>query len=143
MSGATNKDFSEGEVRSIIMGDSARVWSFIGILPEYIECLCNLVVGCYYTFTYIGRYGFLVLLDVVLLLIIGYIRGSMESTLDKEKRVKHDQRMAHINESFHNIKGIKIQGWEDKFLQKIEAIHQEELALEDRALYRDMFYDFV
>jgi len=29
MSSATNKDFSEGEVSSIIMGDSNKIWDFI------------------------------------------------------------------------------------------------------------------
>ena len=51
--------------------------------------------------------------------------------------------MAHINESFHNIKGVKLQGWENKFLDKIEAIYQEELELEDKALYRDKFYELL
>ena len=29
MTGATNKDFSEGEISSIIMGDSNKIWDFI------------------------------------------------------------------------------------------------------------------
>lgn len=29
MSSATNKDFSEGEISSIIMGDSNKIWDFI------------------------------------------------------------------------------------------------------------------
>ena len=62
MSAATNKDFSEGEVRSIIMSESDRIWSFIWCLPDYIECPMNLIVASYFTFTYIGWYGFIVVL---------------------------------------------------------------------------------
>lgn len=29
MTSATNKDFSEGEVSSVIMGDSNKIWDFI------------------------------------------------------------------------------------------------------------------
>ena len=123
MSGATNKDFSEGEVSSIIMGETNRVWTFIWTLPDYIECPFNLIVASYFTFTYIGWYGFIVVLFTIAQFIIGYVRGSNESEVDKQKREKHDKRMAHINESFHNIKGVKLYGWENKFLEKIEALY--------------------
>jgi ABC-type bacteriocin/lantibiotic exporter with double-glycine peptidase domain len=55
--------------------------------------------------------------------LIGYIRGSKESDVQKEKREKHDKRMSYINESFHNIKGVKLYGWESKFLDKIEKVY--------------------
>ena len=143
MSEATNKDFSASEVRSIIMGESNVIWTFIYTLPDYIECPCNLIVASYYTFTYIGWYGFIIFLFTIAQIILGYIRGSTESEVHKEKRVKHDKRMAHINESFHNIKGVKLQGWENKFLEKIEAIYQEELDLDEKTLYRDKFYELI
>ena len=44
-------------------------------------------------------------------------------------REKKDKRMLHINESFQNIKGIKLYGWEQKFIDKIESIYKEETAL--------------
>ena len=62
MSEATNKDFSASEVRSIIMGESNVIWTFIYTLPDYIECPCNLIVASYYTFTYIGWYGLIIFL---------------------------------------------------------------------------------
>ena len=142
MSVATNKDFSAGEFRSIIMSESVRVWLFINTyLPQYIKCPANLIVASYFTFTYIGWYGFLVVLHMFAQTMIGYIRGSTESDMHKQKRVKSDKRMSHINESFHNIKGVKLQGWENKFIDKIEAIYQEELELEDKTLYRDKCYE--
>ena len=141
MSGATNKDFSEGEVKSIIMGETDRVWTFIWTMPDYIECPFEIIVASYFCFTYVGWYGFIVVLFTMAQFIIGYVQGSAESEVHKEKREKHDRRMGHINESFHNIKGVKLYGWETKFLEKIEAIYQEELALEDKTLYRDKFYE--
>ena len=143
MSNATNKDFSEGDVSSIIMGETGRVWTFIWEMPSYIECPFNLIVACYFTFHYIGWYGFIVVFFTIGQFVMGYFRGSNESEIEKEKREKHDKRMSHINESFHNIKGVKLYGWESKFLEKIEALHQEEVALEDRTLYRRAVYELI
>ena len=143
MSNATNKDFSEGEVGSIIMGETGRVWTFIWTMPDYIECPFNMLAACYFTFHYIGWYGFIVVFFTIGQFVMGYFRGSNESEIEKEKREKHDKRMSHINESFHNIKGVKLYGWESKFLEKIEALHQEEVALEDRTLYRRAVYELI
>ena len=143
MSNATNKDFTEGEVSSIIMGETGRVWTFIWSMSDYIECPFEIIVASYYTFQYIGWYGFIVVIFTFIQFAMGYIRGSTEKEVNKEKREKHDKRMAHINESFQNIKGVKLYGWENKFLDKIEDLYQQEMALEDKCLYRNKFYDII
>lgn len=143
MSNSTNKDFSEGEVSSIIMGETGRVWTFIWTMPDYIECPFNLIVASYFTFQAIGWYGFIVVVFTMTQFLIGYIRGSKESDVQKEKREKHDKRMSYINESFHNIKGVKLYGWESKFLDKIEKVYQEEVALEDKMQLRNAVYDII
>ena len=51
--------------------------------------------------------------------------------------------MLYINESFNNIKGIKLYGWENKFLNTIESTYKEELAIEDRVLLRNKFHDCI
>ena len=50
MSSATNKDFSEVEISSIIMNDSNKIWDFIWQLPEYLECPFILFSAYYFTF---------------------------------------------------------------------------------------------
>ena len=40
--------------------------------------------------------------------------------------------MLHINESFQNIKGVKLYGWENKFLDKIENIYKEEINMKNK-----------
>ena len=51
--------------------------------------------------------------------------------------------MENINESFQNIKGVKLYGWEGKFLEKIENIYKEEVVIADKSLLRNKVYDFV
>lgn len=51
--------------------------------------------------------------------------------------------MLYINESFSNIKGVKLYGWENKFLKTIEKTYKEELAIEDRQLLRNKLHDIL
>lgn len=50
--------------------------------------------------------------------------------------------MRYINESFHNIKGVKLYGWENKLLDRIEKVYKEEVAFEDQSLIRNKIFDF-
>ena len=93
------------------------------MIPSFILTPLGLIIGIFITFHYIGWYAFIVVIFTIGQLLMGYFRGSNESEIDKQKREKHDRRMSHINESFHNIKGVKLYGWEMKFLEKIESIH--------------------
>ena len=76
MSSATNKDFSEGEISSIIMGDSNKIWDFIWQMPEYLECPFILISACYFTFQSISWYGFIVVILTLLQFTISYYRES-------------------------------------------------------------------
>ena len=100
MSSATNKDFSEGEINSIIMGDSNKIWDFIWQLPEYLECPFVLISACYFTFHAIGYYGFIVVLLTLGQFSLSYYRENQEKDMYKEIQEKTDKRMLHINESF-------------------------------------------
>ena len=51
--------------------------------------------------------------------------------------------MLHINESFQNIKGVKLYGWENKFIDKIENIYKEEIGLKNSLEVRNKVYDFI
>ncbi len=42
MTASTNKDFSSGEINSVIMSESNRIWDFIWQGPAYIECVMHL-----------------------------------------------------------------------------------------------------
>lgn len=37
MSAATNKDYSEGEINSIMFGDTNTVWNLVFNIPDFIE----------------------------------------------------------------------------------------------------------
>ena len=95
------------------------------------------------TFQYIGWYGAIVVITTFLKFGTSWLRNYTEKDLREQARTKTEKRMQHINESFQNIKGVKLYGWENKFINKIEGIYQEEASLRDTELFRAKIYDFI
>ena len=50
MSEATNKDFSSGEVNSIIMHETGIVWQFVWDMATFIEVPLEIILGLYYIY---------------------------------------------------------------------------------------------
>ena len=123
MSAATNKDYSEGEINSIMFGDTNEIWACVWRIPDFVEDPLVLVSALYFTFSYMGWYAFIILGMVFLQIGMGYLREKAGNKIDKEQKEKNKDRMRYINESFHNIKGIKLYGWENKLLGRIEDVY--------------------
>lgn len=62
MTGATNKDFSSGEVSQIIMDESNKIWDFIWSGPDFLECPLHLITSGYFVFREVGWYGLICVL---------------------------------------------------------------------------------
>ena len=72
------------------------------------------------TFQYIGWYGAIVVITTFLKFGTSWLRNYTEKDLREQARTKTEKRMQHINESFQNIKGVKLYGWENKFINKLQ-----------------------
>ncbi len=94
-------------------------------------------------FQQIGYCGLTMLIFASLNMLNQYSRGKTEKEISEKQSSKREQRSLYINESFNNIKTVKLFGWEPNFIKKIDQVYQEELALEDKMLYRAKFYDIV
>ena len=81
MSSATNKDFSESEISSIIMNDTNKINEFMDELPDLIEVPFLLLISCYYTFLSIGWYGAIVFIIALAQFILSYIKESTDQDI--------------------------------------------------------------
>ena len=143
LTSATNKDFSSGEINHIVMNESNRIWTFIWDGPGYFEVAFHLTTASVIVFQQIGWCGFIVLFFSGFRMLTKYIRGKTEKEIDKQQTSKKEKRSLYINESFNNIKTVKLFGWEPDFLAKVDAVFQEELEIEDRQQLRGKVYDFL
>ena len=86
MSASVNKDFSEGEICSLMYGDSNQIGDIPVHLPNMIDSLIIFITSIYFTFTYLGWYGFIVLSLTFLQIMNGYLRANHSKDLNKKKR---------------------------------------------------------
>jgi len=136
MTRSTNKDFSRGEINSIIMNESDVIWTFIWQGPSSFECAFQLVASSVIVYKQIGNYGLLVLLFMALQTLSKKARGRVLSQASKKRRESSQKRDLYINESFNNIKTLKLFGWESNYLQAVDKVQQEELAFTNQQLLR-------
>ena len=55
-------------------------------------------------------------------MLVNFIRGKTEKEINEAARGKREKRSLYINESFNNIKTVKLFGWEPDFLNKVDTV---------------------
>ena len=100
MSASVNKDFTEGEICSLMFGDT----NAIGGIPHYMSLMIDSSIvftsSVYFTFTYLGWYGLIVLIMTSSQLVISYFRAHRANNLAQKRHKKRVERISCINESF-------------------------------------------
>ena len=129
MSEATNKDFSSGEINSIIMGETGRVWQFVWSMSDYFEVPLEIALGVYYIYNSVGIYAITATICNIGFMYYHKKKGDQDEEKRKKMRQLADQRNTYTVESLSNIKTLKLYGWEQKFRNKIEGLYQENLKL--------------
>ena len=132
MTSATNKDFSSSEINNIVLNESDRIWSFIWQGPAYMEFVIVLVTSSIIVFQTIGWCGLLALIVNASRVLVQYAKGKTEADIEKELRGKREMRNLYINESFNNIKTLKLFGWESNYLDMVDGVFKEELEIESK-----------
>lgn len=69
-----------------------------------------------------------------------YVRGKLVKDLDEEKRGLRDKRNLTINESFNNIKTVKLFGWEANFVNSVGGSYSQELKQEENKMLKKGVY---
>jgi ATP-binding cassette subfamily C (CFTR/MRP) protein 1 len=124
---STKEKSEEGEIINNLQVDSAKLSMVMTYCPLLFIIPIQITVYTYMLFEFMGLsflFGFLVL--TVFLGINFFIQGRYR-VLQKEMLKKKDQRMKITTETFNTLKLLKLYGWEDEFLGRIENARNEEL----------------
>ena len=122
MSTSINNDVNEGKFIVLIYNDSHKFRMLFEMLPDLIESPCILIASIYFIFKYMGWYGFIALFLTVMQLFMGYKREKVGKDIRDKQRKKYTETISYIKQTFQNIKGIKLYGWEDKIIEHINKL---------------------
>lgn len=122
-----NQETTQGHILSLIQFDSTKFnWTLqtatnIIIYPVVIFSYVYLL----FSFFGLAFIGGLFTLSICILINLRIFKSYRE--IETEIMEKTDQRMKITTEIFNNIKGIKINNWENFFLEKISKIREDEV----------------
>ena len=126
MSSAANKDYSSGEIMSLIHRDSGRVWTFVWDLADLIEIPFEFFLSAYYLWINLGWSAFTGCILYAILWQVNKYKGKLHrhtwGVIDR----KRDKRMLRTSEAFHHAKMLKLYGWEQKFEENVTQLYNDE-----------------
>jgi ATP-binding cassette, subfamily C (CFTR/MRP), member 1 len=118
---------SEGEIINFLQVDSAKLAMVMTFCPTLIIIPIQIIVYTLMLFEFMGIsfiFGFAAL---AIFLGINFKIMKNYSVLQKEMLKKKDTRMKVTTETFNHLKVLKLYGWEDEFLRRIEESRNGEI----------------
>ena len=125
-------EVKSGQIYNYLQNDSHKLYNLMSSCPNLLTVPFLITMYNYLLFQYMGIsfvFGFGVM--IVFLFLNYYFRKKFSFYLKLHFK-KSDQRMRIVTETFNNLKVIKLYGWDDVFLPKIQKARDEELSALDK-----------
>ena len=125
-------EVKSGEIYNYLQNDSHKLYNLMSSCPNLLTVPFLITMYNYLLFQYMGIsfvFGFGVM--VIFLFLNYYFRKKFSFYLKLHFK-KSDQRMRIVTETFNNLKVIKLYGWDDVFMPRIQKARDEELDALDK-----------
>ena len=120
-------NINSGEIYNFVQIDSYKLCKLIINFPNLFSMPLLLVAYNYMLYKYIGLAYIIGVVVMIIILIINYYYRTQFSKYLKLHMKKTDLRMKVTTEMINNLKAIKLNGWDDVALAKIQEARGEEL----------------
>ena len=124
-----------GDIYNYIQSDSHKLSKLMSSCPNIISVPFLIIMYNYLLFKYMGISFIIGFLVMIVFLIINYYYRKQFSKYLKLYLKMSDKRMRVTTETFNNLKVIKLYGWDDLFLEKIQMARNEELDALNKRYY--------
>ena len=116
-----------GDIYNYIQSDSHKLSKLMSSCPNLISVPFLIIMYSYLLFKYMGISFIMGFIVMIFFLIINYYYRKQFSIYLKLYLKKSDKRMGITTETFNNLKVIKLYGWDNFFLKKIQLSRNEEI----------------
>ena len=116
-----------GDIYNYIQSDSHKLSRLMSSCPNLISVPFLIIMYNYLLFKYMGISFIMGFIVMIFFLIINYYYRKQFSIYLKLYLKKSDKRMGITTETFNNLKVIKLYGWDNFFLKKIQLSRNEEI----------------
>ena len=124
-----------GDIYNYLQSDSHKLSKLMSSCPNIISVPFLIIMYNYLLFKYMGISFVIGFIVMIIFLVINYYYRKLFSKYLKLYLKKSDQRMRVTTETFNNLKVIKLYGWDNFFLGKIQIARNEELDALNKRYY--------
>lgn len=123
-----NNHTDSGQIINFIQLDSQKLTAYISLASTAISLPIIILSYCFMLFLFLGwsfLFGFIAL---IIFLALNFCLQNTLKNNQKKKQQCSDKRMKVTSETLFNLKGIKLYGWDDYFLNKINKTRKRRRA---------------
>lgn len=127
VSSATNKQFSQGELINFIQVDSEKLCEIAFSFPPVARLPIQLIFSIIFLYYYVGYFVFVIFIMGGITIVVNYFFAKINAGIQKKALERKDRRMNATTEIVNNIKIIKLNSWNDYFINKVFSLRSLEL----------------
>ena len=124
-----------GDIYNYLQSDSHKLSKLMSSCPNIISVPFLIIMYSVLLFKYMGISFIIGFVVMIIFVIINYYYRKQFSKYLKLYLKKSDKRMQITTETFNNLKVIKLYGWDNFFLGKIQIARNEELDALNKRYY--------
>ncbi|KAK7857558.1 abc transporter c family member 3 [Quercus suber] len=134
---------TSGEIINFMTVDADRVADFSGYIHETWMILVQVVIAMLLLYKNLGLASIAALVATILVMLANVPLGRLQEKFQDKLMESKDKRMKATSEILRNMRILKLQGWEMKFLSKIMELRGTEAGWLKKFLYTSAFTSFV
>ncbi|KAG4112036.1 hypothetical protein ERO13_D13G138200v2 [Gossypium hirsutum] len=133
---------TSGEVINFMTVDADRVGEFCFYMHDLWTAAMQVVLALLILFKYLGLASVAAFVATVLVMLVNIPLGKVLEKLQEKLMESKDKRMNATSEILRNMRILKLQGWEMKFLSKIIGLRNVEEGSLKRFIYTNAISSF-
>ncbi|WJX84280.1 Canalicular multispecific organic anion transporter 2, variant 2 [Trifolium repens] len=133
---------SSGDITNLITVDVERVGLFSYYLHDFWIVALEVTLALLILYKNIGLASIAALVTTIIIMLANLPLGSLQGKFQKKLMESKDTRMKSTSETLRNMRILKLQGWEMKFLSKITELRDAEQGWLKKFLYSSAMTKF-
>ncbi|XP_057725546.1 ABC transporter C family member 3-like [Arachis stenosperma] len=134
---------TSGEMINFMTVDAERVGTFTWYMHDLWRVALQIVLALLILYKSVGLASIAAFVATVVVMLVNVPLGKMQQKFQKNLMDSKDTRMKATSEILRNMKILKLQGWEMKFLSKINELRKAEEGWLKKSVYNSAISAFV
>ncbi|CAH8381533.1 unnamed protein product [Eruca vesicaria subsp. sativa] len=134
---------TSGEIINLMSVDAGRVGNFSWHMHDPWMVLLQVGLALWILYRNLGFASIAALIATILVMLVNFPFGRMQERFQEKLMEAKDNRMKSTSEILRNMRILKLQGWEMKFLSKIFDLRKSEEGWLRKYVYNSAVISFV